>query len=361
MTGGSVVLSDEWGSLRVMTGVDLDVQQARRRRYDNLSGAHGPLVVRQSETVRSYGPFAQAEWSFANGAGVVGGLRYDWTEFDLGDRCVSATNDDVSDTIRFRQLSPRIGFHVPFNPGLQIYGNISTAFQVPTTTELKPPDRPGGFDSDREPERALAYEVGAKGKLGDRIQFDLALFDIRVADALVPFDDSQGETFFRNAGEVRRRGAELTFSADLAPGLSFRGAYTYANYRFHDYDRDLGGERVDLDGKREPNIPTHSVGAELRYRRDDGWFGSLSLRHFSDLKLDDANRFESSGATTSDLRIGYERESERFQIRPFFGVRNWTNKEYNGTVRPNAFGGRFLEPAPELELYGGIAIEFRRP
>lgn len=360
VTGGSLVYTRDSAPLRLLAGIDVDVQQDRRRRYANLFGSRGAMVVRQSETVRSFGPFAQAQLSLPNGVELVGGLRWDWTEFDVGDRIASP--EDLSDTVRFRELSPRFGVRLPLG-ALQLYANVSTAFQVPTTTELKPPDRPGGLDSSREAERALVYELGAKGELGDRVHLDAALFDIRVRDALVPFEDSGGQVFFRNAGEVRRRGAELALSAALRAGLSLRAAYTYADYRYRDYDPESGGSQVDLDGKREPNVPMHSLAGELRWVREDGFFGVLSLRHFSDLELDDANRDESAGATLSDLRIGYRSERGRVRLQPFFGVRNWSGSEFDGTVRPNAsrsFGPpRYFEPAPELEIYGGIQVELR--
>ena len=42
-----------------------------------------------------------------------------------------------------------------------------------------------------------------------------------------------------------------------------------------------------------------------------------------------------------DLRLGIDYRA----ARPFFAVDNLFDAQYNGSVVPNAFGGRFFEPA----------------
>jgi len=42
----------------------------------------------------------------------------------------------------------------------------------------------------------------------------------------------------------------------------------------------------------------------------------------------------------------------------FLGINNLLNKEYNGSVIPNALGERFFEPAPGSNLYGGLRTEY---
>ena len=356
--GGALLYTDRWRRLSWSAGLDVDVQDDRRENYENLGGARGPLILDQDETVTAIGPFAQAELDLGRGWAAVAGLRYDWTEFEVRDHFTP--DGDQSDSIRFRQLSPRFSLRYSRSQRLSLYAGLSTGFQVPTTIELKPSNG-GGFDSGREPERSLGIELGAKGLLGDRLLYEVALFQIRVRDVLVPFQDLAGDTFFRNAGEVRRRGAEVALSALLRPGLSFRASYTYADYRYTDYkpfDPVTGGI-ADFDGNREPNNPRHMVGAELRFTHPSGLFSVLSLRHFSDLEANDANTEESAGATISDVRVGYERWRGRLRIRPFMGLRNWTSVEYNGSIRPNATRGRYYEPAPEIQVYGGLEVVVR--
>ncbi len=369
VAGGSILYRGASGVLDWMAGVDVDVQKDRRRNYSNVFGARGALTLNQSETVRAVGPFAQVEVALPHDFGVVVGARYDWIEFVVGDRLVTPTNGDRSDRLRFRELSPRLGLHWGRSAALHLYANVATGFRVPTTTELAASDASGGFTSDLDPERTLGLEVGAKGLLWERLFYDIALFDLRIDNVAVEFDEG-GPPLFRDAGEVRRRGAELAFSALLRPGLSIRASYTYADYRYTDFDVTSGPVTTEFDGKREPNTPKHSIAAELRGEHPSGIYGTLSLRHFSDIETNDANCAESSGATLSDLRVGWRLERRDTIFEPFLGVRNWSRVRYNGSLRPNAFSifdpntcrvvvpGSYYEPAPETELYVGVQVRF---
>ena len=364
--GAALTYGFERGRWPWLAGIDADWQRDFRQRFDNQpGGVRGPQRIRQSENVRSIGPFAQLELQWTPALRLVAGARYDWTELDVGDRMVD--DGDQSDEIRFRELSPRVGFSYAFKPELTVYGNVSSAFEVPTTTELRPRGQIGGFDSVLDPERALGFELGAKGLIAGRLFFDLALFQIHVDDALVPFEDNSG-TFFQNAGEVRRRGVELAASAELLPGLSVRGSYTYSHHEYLDFDKlsftDTNGDGIDdvvtvasLDDREEPNSPRHQAGAEIRYEHDSGFFGSVSLRHFSDVEVNDENTLESDGATVSDARMGFTWQAQSLMLKPYVGVRNAGGRRYNGTVRVNDGFGRYFEPAPGTQFYGGLGSE----
>ena len=150
----------------------------------------------------------------------------------------------------------------------------------------------------------------------------------------------------------------MALSALLHPWVSLRTAYTYPDYRYHDFDKVEPGEIVDLDGNRQPNVPEHTFGGELRLDHPSGLFASLSLYYFSDLEVNDENDAESDGAMTSEFRTGYEWRRGRVVLSPFAGVRNWTGVEYNGTIRPNAAFDRYFEPAAEAELYAGVEVRY---
>ena len=61
-----------------------------------------------------------------------------------------------------------------------------------------------------------------------------------------------------------------------------------------------------------------------------------------------------------NLRVGYDGGPDGILFSPFIGVQNLTNELYNGNVRINAFGGRYYEPAPELSVYAGMTMGYRR-
>jgi iron complex outermembrane receptor protein len=354
VSGGSLLFTQNWGRVRGLLGLDGGYQSDYRKRYDNIGGSRGELRLRQAERVRSVGPFGEIEVDLGEGFSLVGGLRYDWVEFDVDDRF---DDGSASGDVRFRETSPRIAIRYGRSNRLNLYANLATSFQVPTTTELAPAGGGRGFNRDIDPERSVGLEAGAKGILSERLVYDIALFALRVRDVLVPFEGPSGRTLFRNAAKTHRKGAEAGITARLLPELHLRAAYTYMDARYNDYDLPGVG---DFDGNHEPNIPDHLLTAELRYTHSSGLFAIASVHHQSDIYVNDANTEEADSATTSDLRIGFERVRGMLRLTPFVGLRNWTDVDYAGTIRPNAAFGRYYEPAPGIQAYGGLSLEFSR-
>ena len=358
--GGSLVYADTTSFVHWTGGFDVDLQRDVRANFENLAGARGAVNLEQSENVSAVGPWLSAEATFDNGLGVVAGARWDWTRFDFGDRFVNAGSGDASDEKTFRDLSPRVGVYWRQSDQLLAYANLDSGFQVPTTTELQSPDADGGFQENFDAEKTTGVEVGAKGLVFDRLYYDVAVFALRVRHVAVPYQDAAGVTFYRDAGESHRRGLELALSAWLAPGLSARGSYTYASYRYHDFDSvDLAtGVVVSQDGHLEPNAPINVAGLELRYEHPSGFFAISSLRYFSKLWVDDANSATAPAATTSDIRLGWELRRGDFVVAPFVGAQNWTGTKFDDRIRPNATFGRYYEPAPRATVYAGLELRF---
>ena len=96
--------------------------------------------------------------------------------------------------------------------------------RTPTTSELgNRPSGEGGFNPDLGPERVLGLETGLRRHVRQgRMDLEVALYQLQIVDALIPFqvesEDSE-EIYFRNAGQARNRGLELSLSAVPHPGL----------------------------------------------------------------------------------------------------------------------------------------------
>lgn len=350
--GGSLVYTDQSWLVHFTGGLDADFQRDKRWNYGNDGGARAELQLYQRENVSTVGPWAEASLDFDNGLGFVAGVRWDWTRFDFGDRYVNATSADDSDDRTFRDLSPRIGAYWRQSDALFAYANLGSAFQVPTTTELAADD--GGFEESIDAEQSLGVELGAKGLLYGRLYYDMAVFALRVRHVAVPFEVSGGQTLYQDAGETHRRGFELALSAWLAEGLSARGSYTYASYRYHDFDSIAG----EADGNLEPNAPVNVAGLELRYENPIGFFAVAGVRHVSKLWVNDLNNATAPGATTGELRVGYDVRVGRTTVTPFLGVTNFTRVKYDDRIRPNAGFGRYFEPAPRGTWFGGVDVRF---
>ena len=201
---------------RVVVGLDYDDQDDHRRRFNNNMGVLGALTLDQDELVTSTGLFVQDELSISDNVQLSFGLRFDEVEFDVRDRFLS--NGDDSGVRRLDDVSPMIGLLANLSPEVTVYGTYSTSFETPTTTEFANPSGAGGFNPLLEPQAATNLEIGLRGGAGNRTRYELAVFDIDVADELIPYEipGSPGRDFFANAGRSKphRSGSDAFLPAN---------------------------------------------------------------------------------------------------------------------------------------------------
>ncbi len=351
-------LGSEEPSPRLTAGVDL--QRMRDDRENLVSDAGVPtsvLFLDQREKVTELGPFAQVQWSPNERLLVSGGARFDWVRFSLGDRFLD-DGDDSGDR-SMSALSGNVGASWSFDQRFVPYVNVSTSFETPTTTELvNQPDGSGGFNTQLGPQRAVNYEVGARGQPAPELRYSVALFIGRVTDAIVQQEEIGGRAFFRNAGRTHNDGAEVGVSVSPVPGFTLNAAYTYARYRFVEEVAGSG-----LDGKRLPGVPEHFWRFGLRTGLTNGLYLDADHTLNSSVASDDANTPEgivdSWGAGVTNLRVGWQGDLGAVQLSPFVGLNNLWDRRYIGSVTLNGVFGRVLEPAPRRVLYLGTEVGYR--
>lgn len=349
-------------SLRWTAGLDAGHQRDDREELENLgvddggAGAseararEGELLLDQAERVTSLAPFLRLEIAPARRWRITLGGRYDATRFAVDDRFL-ADGDDSGSRLLDR-FSPSAGVTYLASGSLGLFASYASAFETPTASELSNrPSGGGGFDPELGPSVQRGFEVGARGALGgERASWELVLYRTEVDDALVPFEGATGEVFFRNAGEVERDGLELSVDASVLSRLDARLSYTLQDHRFERFVV----EGDDVSGNREPGVPPHRVHAGLVARGPLGLRGEVDLGWVDAMPVDDANRAENPSYTVVDLRLSRWGVGT---VRPVLGVDNLFDERYNGSVVPNAFGGRYFEPSPGRTFYGGIRLE----
>ncbi len=357
--GGGLMYTNtrSWGGHdnRLMLGVDYDHQDDDRQRFANNNGVLGALSFNQNETVTSQGLYLQDEFKLTERVEMTVGVRYDEVEFDVTDSFLTDGND--SGRRSFSETSPMLGVMFSISPALHLYGNVSTAFETPTTTEFANPAGGGGFNRLLEPQTATNYEVGLKGVLGQRSRYEVAVFHIDVENELIPYQliTSPGRDFFRNAGESARDGFEMSFGSQLLPGLDLSVAYTYSDFAF---DRFVDAAGNDFSGNALPAAPENILHGELTYSHDTGLFASVDAMYVDDVYADNANTVVSDGYVVANARLGYLATVGALSISPFVGVNNVLDEAYNSSVTINGAGGRYFEPAPERNVYGGIELRY---
>lgn len=332
-------------------GTDLQFQDDDRKNFNNIDGNKGDeLLINQDEKVTNIGPYIQEVFNLLDNLTVVLGGRYDYVRFSVDD----FLDPKESGSRTFKQFTGKGGLLYSPIPEVNMYFNIAQSFETPTTTELvNRPDGKGGLNPNLEAQKAINYEIGAKGQVIGRLDYQLALYYISLRDELIPFD-IEGRTFFRNAGKSRRYGLEAGLNFEVIDGFDTSLAYTYLNSKFEDFVVD----DINIDGNEVPGIPPHILNIELFYEHPYGFYAGFDLLYMSSFFVNNENTEKNESSTVANLRLGLEKNFNGWDIAPYFGIQNLFNEKYNDNVRINSLGGRFFEPAPTFNVYGGLRLAY---
>ena len=348
--------------------------------YDLLE--YGPRKQDQDESILGMGPFTQLELSLNPEWVVTLGGRYDHYRYETNDYFMNDGVDD-SGTRNMNRLSPMVGITYHPHEFTKIYSNYSTAFQVPTLTELgNRATGEGGVNPDLKPESIRSFEIGIKGMwpvglktyLAKRLDYDISLYILNIEDMLIPFQiEGTTEVFYRNAGKTENRGAELKLDWYPVRGLRTYVAYSLMDLVFKDYmvetsDGDTT-QSIQFEGNEVPGVPPHQLFVGLSYSHGIGAYSEINIQWVDQYFANDYNGpppgsekplddFINDAYAVVGLRLGFQRSFDKLGIDIFSGINNLFDKRYNGSIVPNAFGNRFYEPASARSWYTGINVSF---
>ncbi len=335
---------------RTIIGVEVDSQEDDRQRYANNSGFQGAQTLNQLEQGDSLGIYLRNELALTDNFELVLGLRYDKVNLEVDD--IFLGDGDQSIELNFEELSPTAGVLWAINQKTNLYANISSVFETPTFTELANVAT-GGF-ANVSAQKALNYEIGVKGHVNSRFNYDLAVFHIDVEDEIVNIVNIGGRSFFNNA-DTTRNGVEATVSFIPVAGVNMLMSYTYSDFSFDNFP---ASDCTTCAGNELPGLPEHNFYAELGYTHPSGFFSSIDFQYVSNMYVDNANTAQNRPYGVSNFRVGYIKTMGDLEITPYMGINNLFDEEYVGNVRINAFGGRYFEPAPEFNIYAGLNVRY---
>jgi iron complex outermembrane receptor protein len=340
---------------RFTAGFDIDIQKDDRQRFINNAGLKGALSFDQLEKAESYGFYFRNEIAVTDTLEISVGGRYDMLDLAVNDRFL--TNADQSSKLDFNEFSPTIGIVWTALPELHLYANYAKSFETPTFTELGNPARNsnvnlGGFNNVKA-QTTNGFEIGLKGNLYDRFLFDVALFTMQIDDEISNISTTGTRGIFTNA-DTYRNGLEVSLVTDISNNLKLTAAYTYSDFAFDKFPTNTA-----LEGNRLPGLPDHQFYVELAYTHDSGLYLIWDILYIDDFFANNANTTLNNSSTVSNLRAGYRGHFGKWEISPYIGLNNMFDESYNANVRINGFGGRLFEPAPDVNLYGGLTFRYK--
>lgn len=342
---------------RFTVGFDIDAQRDERQRFDNNSGTVGAMLQDQDEDAEAYGIYFRNELSLTDTLELMFGGRYDIVDMAINDKFLANANQSAS--LDFSEFSPTVGLIWNVLPQTSVYANYGSAFETPTFTEAGGPIQDAGGNGvtitgfrDMDAQTAESFEIGLRGNLWDRIDYDLAAYTMTVEEEIVNDGTLGNVGFFENA-DTDRNGVEASLIVDVFDGMTMTAAYTYSDFEFDKYPSDPA-----LEGNKMPVVPEQQLFVELAYRHGSGLYVIWDILWVDELFANNANTATNPAYQVANIRFGRDFQLGSLTLSPFFGINNMFNESYNGNVRPNSFGGRFFEPAPEQNAYGGLTARY---
>jgi iron complex outermembrane receptor protein len=341
---------------RFITGMQYAGTRQIDYNFANNGGQRGAQNKNQINTATNVGFYFNNEFEAAPALSLIGGGRLDYSRRAVDDRFL--TNGDSSDSQNYVYFTPRFGFIWKAMPAVQVFGNISRAYEPPLILELTAPGQIGGDLSKLKPQRAWQFEAGTRGDIGERFAWTFSLYDIELWDEIqnVNVQPFPGAPFtiprFQNINRSRHWGTEVGFSALLAKGfaqpddaLRLNTAYTYSNFAFVN---DPVFNNNDL-----PGAPAHYIQTELRYQHPLGfWFGpwieSIPISYF----VNSQNTAKTPSHTIFNISAGYTYKPWNAEL--LFWARNLANKAYVAAVAVDDANGRYYQPGDGRAFYGGM-------
>jgi iron complex outermembrane receptor protein len=240
-------------------------------------------------------------------------------------------------------FSPRVGVLYKLTPIFNIYGNISTGANTPTSSELS-------SNPNLELAKVINYEVGLKAR-HKKFSFDTALYLMDVRDEVVRVNIGGGQTTFTNAGKTEKKGFEFAGTFQLIEGLEVGASYAYSDYKFK---RFIEGN-ADRSGNRLHYIPIHQYSIFISYKHTSGFRFRVQTDTWGSYYMDNANseKYEGYEFLTS-ASVGYSRGNLDLSLM----VDNLFNKKYAVEVTKDTSGVKRYNPGPPRTFLVRLTYNF---
>lgn len=250
-----------------------------------------------------------------------------------------------TDKFKYRSFNPSLGATWQATEDLNVYGSVGRGARTPTVIELgcafdprplpgstiprsieeqRTCTLPGAMSGDPylKQVRSTSYEVGARGRLTDNIEWNAAVYRSDLTDDIYFVSVNATDSFFQNIGDTRRQGLEMGIKGSYGKasfGLNYAltDATFQSNIKLASPNNSSAGNVYDLvngldgnyqqifvkPGNRMPGIPLHNLNANFRYEITPNWIVGLNMVMHSKsfIRGNENNQHRAGAASPIDL------------------------------------------------------------
>jgi len=342
--GNRVAQSELWGLQHDTTvGYNLVHGVTEARIFNHVRGDRVSLRSYEDQKAHNMELYGESRLHLSNSLQWINGLQWTHAKRTAGDQFLS--DGDGSYQRRYTQFSPKTGLLWQATHAVQVYGNLSRAFEPPTFSETSPTRA-------LEAQESTTFELGTRG-VANEIRWDVSTYYSRLSNEFVSYQLNPlapGLSAILNADDTVHQGIEI----GLAGGdtLNWQLAYTFGRFRF-EQDPVYGNAAI-------PGIPEQYVRAKLDYSNTLGWTISPNIEYVPQgYFVDLANTLSTDPYLLLGLNASYKFSE---QLRVFVDARNLTNTAYAATtgviVNANGADSAQFAPGEGRSVYAGLEVKW---
>lgn len=348
-----------------IAGLDLDyshgyTEQAYIIRTDSAPGDYWLSYEEAGELYdydvdfSSVSPYIHAEADLTDRLRLSAGLRYDSVRYNYDNKLSVDLIDPIhkrpaDTTLTLEHLSPKLGLTYDLSETLNAYAAYRHAFRIPSSGQLF---RAGKNinSTDLDPVTANSYELGLRGQLHERIDFELAYYYMVKEDDILNSTDAFGARQNVNAGTTKHRGLELGFDVRLLDELQLGVSYTRSQHRYEDWQESAS---KDYSGNEMMDAPRSYANVRLEYRPAllNGGRIEAEWIHQGAHYINELNSANYDGHDLINLRASYQ-ATPRLQV--YANLLNAADEHYAETTGK---WGPTYTPGRSRSVFAGIKYE----
>lgn len=317
------------------SGVDLERDNFDYNEYAAPYQQRGALQSDYGVKRDKIGPYLQDEIKLSDSLRLIGGVRYDWVEFDFNDR-ITASN---SKTEKMSKITPRCSLVYMYQRDSSLYANYAQAFRTPTIGQMF--TYGASANTSLVPEEAVNYEMGLHHFFNEFLKANISLYWMKL-DNEIWYDYATSK--YQNYGKTSHKGIETGLDFKINKSWSIFANYTYSRAK---------NENGSYAGKYLTSVPIHKASSGLHFTTEFGLSWDLMVAYIGSSYIDSANNNKLPSYATADTKISYQYK----MMKIFAGIDNLFDKGYNvyGYLSGNT---KYFNPAPGRTFTLGVEAKF---
>lgn len=358
--------------VKVKFGSEIHSANNNARNYDIDGGVRDTLNFEDEIEIRNRTYYLVSEIDLPQDVFLNVGLSYNRVKYDVNR--VATKEGGVDPTLVSKDFKPtfvpRIAIAKRLNYFTTIHGSVSAGFSPPTLEEFRTND--GELNEGLEPERGINYEVGIRGNTNNgKFTYDVVVFFFKLMESIVLTESERDGTLaFANAGSTDQKGIEvgtnwipIISASNFLTRLEVQSAYTFNFFKFDEYI----SEGNDFSGNRLPGVAPHTFFTSVGAETNTGLYSIVSYNFTDEIPLTDGNTVYSDPYHLVKGRIGFKKLlGQKFKLDIYAGGDNLLDQDYSLGYDINPFlpngsdvsNGRYYQPAPGINWFGGIKINY---